>query len=373
MEPWMSWAIVLALGGTIYFYYSHKSTVRGRHRGRSLQRAPIPTKGSAVQWSDSEATPKPAGKAAKVNKAPRKSVKKAVQEGGEKAEAYLSAASSTAGADADDDLSPTNSPALSAAVPKAPSGRDVSDMMEKSSAPPAVLKINPSEKPVRPSKPQQQKSETPSESKKARQNKRKAEEAKAQREADEKQRQVLLEKQRRTAREARGEAAKNGLGAAPAPASNAWTKVHASPRSAIVQTQSGQLLDTFDPEVGSTASSNDAGTNGTSATTESMSNSMNWTNLPSEEEQLRMAMEDSAWTTVPKGKKQRKNKAAGDSTAEEGSESGVPQEAAPVRKAPVPAPKTESAPPQSRFGLLAESDASTQPSSHPLDSDWSVA
>ncbi|KAF2463369.1 uncharacterized protein BDR25DRAFT_114341 [Lindgomyces ingoldianus] len=372
MEPWMRWILCFAIGGALYWYYSHNNKNRGRHRGRSLQRAPIPAKAdSAMQWSDAEATPKPTSRSAKA-KPPRKSVKKVVREVGDKTEAYLSAASSTAGADADDDLSPAMSPALGATNLQAPSGKDVSDMLEPHGAAPAVLKINPSEKPSRPSKPQQQRAESLQETKKQRQNKRKAEEAKAQREADEKQRQILLEKQRRTAREARGEAARNGLQAAQAPTSNPWTAVRSSSRTgAAPGGHDGQLLDTFDPEVGSTASSSEIATNGTSATTDSLSNSTHWTNLPSEEEQLRMAMEDSAWTTVPKGKKQRKNKAAGSTTGEEGSDSGIPQEPAPVKKAPAPVSKVENVKPQSRFGLLAEPDADAT-ASHPMDSDWPV-
>ena len=210
-----------------------------------------------------------AAKAAKA-KAPRKSVKSAVQETGNKAEAYLSTASSTAGADADDDLSPVATPSGHAA--KAPSGRDVSDMLGPQAGAASVLSIKPAEKPARPTKPQAAKVEAPSESKKARQNRRKVEEAKAAREEEEKQRQALLEKQRRTAREARGEPAKNGLKAAKAPASNAWTTVPS--RGAVQPVASaptGQLLDTFD--AASTASSSEAPTNGTAPTPDSMSNS----------------------------------------------------------------------------------------------------
>ncbi|KAF2189785.1 hypothetical protein K469DRAFT_562803 [Zopfia rhizophila CBS 207.26] len=373
MESWViSWATFLALVGAAYWYYGQTGN-RGRQRGRTLQRANnAGTRNDAlVQWSDSEAAPKTTAKSPKA-KTPRKSVKKAVQEVGDKAEAYLSAASSTAGADADDDLSPAMSPALGAMTAKAPSGKDVTDMLEPKGAAPSVLKLTQPEKPARQTKPQQR-PETPQETKKQRQNRKKAEEAKAQREADEKQRQILLEKQRRTAREARGEPAKNGLQPAQAPSSNPWTTVRSSSGGArgthdMTSAHNGQLLDTFDPEVVSTASSSENATNGTSTTTNSLNNSIHWANLPPEEEQVRMAMEDSEWTTVPKGRKQRKNKTAGDTTGEEGGDSGVPQQEAPFKKTPIPA--VENVQPRSRFELLSEQSSDK---GHPMDSDWAVA
>lgn len=355
MEPWLSWTLVLAICGALYYYYS-QNNARGRQRGRSLHRsAPAATAKEPVQWSDSESKSKAAVKAPKP-KTPRKSVKKAVQELGEKAEAYLSTASSTAGADADDDLSPVASPSLGAtASSKAPSGRDVSDMLETQTAP-AVLKINASEKPARPSKPQQPRSETPTETKKQRQNRKKAEEAKAAREAAEQERKKLLEKQLRTAREARGEPARNGLQTAQPPKSSPWSSTPAP-----AQPVSGQLLDTIDAT--STTSST---TNGTAPTPDSAT----YANLPSEEEQMKLLMEETAWTTVPKGKKQRKNKAGGEA-AEEGSDSGVPHEPAPAPAPVKPAPvkKAENVKPASRYEVLSEP---TTDATHPMDSDWPV-
>ncbi|KAF2266991.1 hypothetical protein CC78DRAFT_541955 [Lojkania enalia] len=370
MKAWLSWAIFLAIGGIFTLYYRTKNN-RGRHRGRTTQRATTSSAKADIQWSDSESTPKPNAKPAKA-KAPRKSVKKAVQEAGDKAGAYLSAASSTTGADADDDLSPATSPTRAAA---APSGRDVSDMLEPTGVAPAILKISSSEKPGRQTKLQQQRPETPQETKKQRQNRRKAEEAKAQREADEKARQILLEKQRRTAREARGEPAKNGLQAAKAPTTNPWATPRASAAAgatlAPAPPQGGQLLDTFDPEVVSTTSSSENATNGTVPTPDSPPNQGHWANLPSEQEQLRMALEESAWTTVPKGgKKQRKTKTAGDTTGEEGSVSGDQQEPASIK--PVPSKKAENVPPpRSRFDILSDQNTDAN-SSHPMDSDWPV-
>ncbi|KAH7414210.1 hypothetical protein DE146DRAFT_673834 [Phaeosphaeria sp. MPI-PUGE-AT-0046c] len=353
METWVNWALFLALFGAGYFYYSQNQ--RGAPRGRSTAtRSTTASATDTAQWLDSEVKNK-AAKAAKAvkAKAPRKSVKSAVQETATKAEAYLSTASSTAGADADDDLSPIASPSGNAI--KSPSGRDVSDMLGPRSGAPAVLSIKPAEKPARAPKPQAVKAEAPSESKKARQNRKKVEEAKAAREEEEKQRQALLEKQRRTAREARGEPAKNGLPAAKAPASNAWTTVPS--RGAVQQPVSaptGQLLDTFD--AASTASSSEAPTNGTAPTSDSMSNS-GYTNAAlSEEEQVKMALEDTtAWETVAKGKKQKKKTAGGD---EEEVEAVTPQAAQPVK--PVHIDKfvrptiAENKKPSSRYQILQE-------------------
>lgn len=364
MDTKYSWAAFIAIVGALYYYYS-KNNQRGRSRGRSLLRAnnTTTTRGGPVEWDDSES--KQSSKSAKT-KAPRKSVKKAVQEAGDKAEAYLSAAS-TAGADADDDLSPVVSPALGATTTvNSPSSKDVSDMLEPQGPAAGVLRISPSEKPARASQPQQQRPDTPQETKKQRQRQRKREEEKAQREADEKQRKILEEKQRRTAREARGEPAKNGVQPAKAPTSNPWTA--GRPSTGVTPAQNSQLLDTFDPDVVSTTSSSEAGaTNGTAPTPDSLGYSGEWATGLSEEEQLRLALEDSAWETVPKGKKQRKNKPTGDTT-EEGTDTGASQEIAPAKK-PLPE-KVENKPPQSRFAVLQSEPISD--ATHPMDSDWPV-
>jgi hypothetical protein len=350
METWASWALFLAIIGAGYLYYSQ--TQGGVTRGRST--ATRPTTASSVadnaQWLENEVKTK-AAKATKAvkAKAPRKSVKSAVQETGNKVESYLSNASSTAGADADDDLSPVVSPASNAF--KAPSGRDVSDMLGSQGAAPSVLSIKPGEKSARAAKPQAVKTEAPQESKKARQNRKKVEEAKAAREEEEKQRLALQEKQRRTAREARGEPAKNGLQAAKAPTSSAWTTVgRGAVQPPVSAAPTGQLLDTFD--AASTASSSEAPTNGAAVTPDSMSNS-GYNNALSEEEQVKIVMDDTtAWETVPKGKKQKKK------TAVEEEGSVTPQVAQPVK--PVHIDKfvrptvSENKKPSSRYQILQE-------------------
>lgn len=357
MQTWQSWAVFLAIAGAAYWYYNQSSNAS--ERGRSTTR--IPTTGElkdSAQWSDADKKPKATPKQAQAKaKAPRKTVKAAVQEVGNKVEAALAAASPTS--DADDDSSPVASPA--APSNKAPSGKDVSDMLGSQRIAPAVLTLKPAEKPARSAKPQLQKTESSQETKKQRQNRKKVEEAKVAREAEEKQRQTLLENQRRTAREARGEAAKNGLQQAQAPASNAWSTVPS--RGAVqppVSASSSQLLDTF--ESASTGSTSDAPTNGTAQTAASLNG------VPTEEEQLRLAMADSAWTTVPKGGKKTR-KTVNEELMEEMNSASVGQLSQPAQAVrPVHAVKPENQRASSRYQILSEEFTP----SHKDDSDWPV-
>ena len=358
MQSWMSWATFLAILAAGYFYYAPKLNVD--NRGRSTARTTT-TNTKEVDWSDSESKPKAAAKQAKKQtkaKAPRKkSIQDAVQEAGSKVKAEFDAATS-AGAVASDS-SPATSPVR--AAPQAPSGRDVSDMLPTAGAGANVLSIKASDKPAKTSKPKVQKVEAPQETKKQRQNRQKKEAEKAQREEDEKERQVLLEKQRRTAREARGEPAKNGV-PAKLPASNPWAGQ--SSAGAVQKPSSaptGQLLDTFD--VASTASS--SATNGTINTPDTVSNSGSFNGLPSEEEQLRLAMEDdSAWTTIPKGGKKQKAQVVDESS----SLSAAPVQAVKTAQAPqVKKPESRASITSSRYGILSEPFTTTE-----KDSDWPV-
>lgn len=349
MDKFVSWAIFLALIGGCYVYYSQNKTQPGRARGRSINRNTTTTGKGDTKWLESETKKKTAPK---KKKAPAKSVKKAAQDVAEKVEAVAS------GADADDDdLSSGNSPSLGASIAsKMPSGKDVSDMLEPKAAAANVMRIVPSTQPARQNK-QQPKAEAPKETKKQRQNKKKAEEAKAAREEAEKERKILAEKQRRTAREARGEPAKNGMKSA-APASNAWASERPAAEVVSAGVPEGQLLDTFEPEAAP------AKTNGSVKAPESQ----DWTNGVSEEDQLRAALEETAWETVPKGKKQRKGKApesVGDDT-----ETSAPVEPTPFKpvKAPVVEKKVENQAPESRYAPLQ----SVPDVKHPMDSDWGV-
>ncbi|KAL6703258.1 hypothetical protein ACN47E_010046 [Coniothyrium glycines] len=355
MEPWMSWVVFLAIAGAVYWYYQQNSQpiTRGRSATRSgSQSAPV--------WDEPEKKAKGAQKS--KAKAPRKSVKSAVQEVGNKVEAALETVASNTGAGADDHPSPVASPVAVASSNKAPSGRDVSDMLGAKTAAPAVMSIKPSEKQNKSAKPQVPKTETAQESKKQRQNRKKNEEAKAAREAEEKERQALLEKQRRTAREARGEPAKNGLSQAQPPTNSPWTTVS---RGGAVQpptaASTSQLFDTF--EASSPASVSDAPTNGTAPTAAS------YKDLPTEEEQVKTLLEDAAWETVPKGGK-TKRKTLNEELLEENKHVGpvkaATQPAKPVRPTQALASETKKA--SSRYQILSEGFTK----GHAEDSDWPV-
>jgi hypothetical protein len=341
METWMSWVMFLAIGAAAYWYYVHQNN-NAIARGRSTTgKSTTSSLKDAINW-DTESKPK--AKPAK-KQAPRKSVKTAVQEAGSKAAASLSQVAPVAAANSDNDAAPA------VASNKGPSGKDVSDMLGARSASPSVLSIKPSEKQARPAKAQAPKPEVAQETKKQRQNRKKVEEAKAAREEEEKERKALEERQRRTAREARGEPAKNGLGQSKPPASNPWTEVPSrgavqAPKAAF----SSQYLDTFEAPVATnttSVTSTAAPTNGTKTAAPS------YNGLPSEEEQLRLAMEDSAWTTVPKGGKQ-KRKTLNEEIADELADVGITQTQPikPVR--PAEAMKSENKNPSSRYQILAE-------------------
>ncbi|KAI9874113.1 MAG: hypothetical protein M1830_010181, partial [Pleopsidium flavum] len=130
----------------------------------------------------------------------------------------MSTESSTAGMDADDDLSLTNSPAFEAtSFEKSLNGGDISDMLEAPVDGPSVLRLTDPTQPARQRQPQQQKGFQVQETKKQRQNRQKNEEKRLAREQAEKERRVLLEKQLRTAREAEGRPAKDGMASSKPP------------------------------------------------------------------------------------------------------------------------------------------------------------
>ena len=230
----------------------------------------------------------------------------------------MSTTSSTTGADADDDLSLPVSPEFGATDSTTPSGLDVSDMLEPPSKGPSVLRLTEpvNQPPARQPKPQKATAEP--ETKKQRQNRKKNEEKKAMREQAEQERRVMLEKQLRTAREAEGRPAKNGMGTAKPPSTNAWsnptsapTKSEASPTTL----ENGPLLDTLEDREPTTGSSTKH-TNGSGDN--AVADGKTWNRgLPSEEEQIRLMNEmdsDNAWSTVPSGKGKKRSAAAGAGT-----------------------------------------------------------
>ena len=127
----------------------------------------------------------------------------------------------------------------------------------------------------------------------------------------------MEERQRRAAREARGEPARNGIPVSKPPTSNAWTPSNSGLTNGTARVNgngNAPLLDTFDAE--STSSSNGGPTASTAATSIASAGAARGDrDLPSEEAQLAQAMreseDESGWTTVAQPKKQKK-KAADD-------------------------------------------------------------
>ncbi|KFY11560.1 hypothetical protein V492_04385 [Pseudogymnoascus sp. VKM F-4246] len=198
-----------------------------------------------------------------------------------------SATSSNAGADADDDMSAGNSPVLHA------KSSGVDDMLEPASQGPSVLRITSPANPQPKKEKKAAKAPEPVETKKQRQNRKKREAEKLARDASESDRKVLLESQRRTAREAEGRAAKDGsLYTNSAAAASVWK----ADQAAEAKPANGQveLLDTYEPATKP------------AATKPKAKGSNDYAALPSEEEQLKMIEEDSAWNTVTKPKKGKK-------------------------------------------------------------------
>ena len=227
----------------------------------------------------------------------------------------MSTASSTTGADADDDLSVPVSPDLGATEATTPSGLDVSDMLETTSKGPSILRLTGpvNQQSGRQLKPQKTAPEP--ETKKQRQNRKRKEDNKAIREQAEKDRHVLLEKQRRTAREAEGRPAKNGVGTAKSPVTNAWADSASAGKNSkapLPVPNNGTLLDTLEESTPVT----EAGVKEVNVPGNGVSGGRRTWNkeLPSEEEQMRLITEmdsDNAWSTVPKGKGKKRSAVAG--------------------------------------------------------------
>lgn len=221
------------------------------------------------------------------------------------------APSSATGGDADDDQSSVNSLELVATRSDTePTTREAVGLtLQRPET--NILKITAPATNTLPPRSNAPASFQPAETKKQRQNRKKAELKKAERDADEKERKVLLEKQRRTAREAEGRAAKDGSSfmASKAPTSSAWAAPPSPPSSPeekpakATSNSKIELLDTYEP------SSSKAGA---SSNSESEQVSGGWQKLASslsEEDQLRLAMEESdRWETVPDKRNKKKSK-----------------------------------------------------------------
>lgn len=222
------------------------------------------------------------------------------------------------------DVDSSSAAASPEVAPADPSG--VSDMLEAAPSGPSVLRLTDTDKVKQKAK--VTKAPEQVETKKQRQNRKKAEERKLAREEDEKERKILMEKQRRTAREAAGVPAKDGSQFTNAAVkSSAWTAgVTNGTTPKKEETLDVQPLDTFE------STKTDAPAASIAPAKKQPKDTSAWTSsLPSEEEQLEAAKaEDDAWNTVPtKGSKKAKKT--------QSSENLVPS--APAKEArPAPAP-----------------------------------
>jgi hypothetical protein len=359
MDPWQSWALAIVATAGLGYYYTRDSTPKNRTRAASVSTEPLQQAATTAKRRVEKAVPKVKA-AAKENNVAAKVLETAnnvvaasseatttavntVQQGATKknkkagqAQKGSTAKSSAPQAsksivsesapepeddEAEDDedtkewarqlqarkqgisLSSAGQSGQAVRTKKAnakdqyPSAGDVSDMLEPTPSGPAIIRLTGEEKAKKQHAP---KAEVQQESKKARQNRRKVEEARIAREEDERVRQQLLEKQRKTAREARGEPAKNGMTSASAPASSAWSRE--SKPEAVTNGSAQPLLDTFDQDATSSASSYDAVTNVTTPATVASANA----DIPSEEAQLEMLNGENGWNEVSTSKKTKK-------------------------------------------------------------------
>lgn len=294
-----------------------------------------------------------------------------------------SAPSSTTGADGDDDMSPTNSPPLGPATTSVGKG-GVTDMLESPTPGPSILRLTEPTQPPRPGQSKMVKSIQAEETKKQRQNRQKNEAKKLERQEAEKERRILLEKQLRTAREAEGRPAKNGVPVSKPPAINKWTTPatdleSAQPTLEAPGNSSGaSLLDTFEESPRPVASElRDSKHNGNAAAGKEP-----WEqNMPSEEEQMRMLTElnGDGWQTVEKPKKREKSSTAGTDeilSTKGTNHSNAENDSFRLGKDNGKENIKDDEKPVSRVDERGYRDGKYVPyaeTGHPLDSDWPVA
>lgn len=372
MNPYLSWALLLVVAGSLGWYYTNGNTPKAKTTVRSVvekteatmapkkpkqKKAPKPSE-AAPKKTDVKTVVSPpttedekpeddvdqkemARRLAAIkngtsqSQAPKNQKKKAKKANQLESGSH---ASSTTGADADDDLSPANSPQVNAAS----SGGYVSDMLEAPAPAASVLRVTGNVE----SEPKKQKPQSfkQVETKKQRQNRLKNEARKQQVQEAEEQRRQLLEKQLHSARESeRREAARSQP-----PSTNAWQSKEApkaNGTTAPVAAAPVQLLDTFEPSPAAPAAKKwDSG-------------------LPSEEEQIRIlgAAEDE-WTTVGTKKPKKKSGKTDESVSETSASETQPAPVAPVAVEPrVTVTPT----------YIPDILRSTQ-KGHPLDSDWAA-
>lgn len=388
MNPYVSWAIMLVVAGGLGYYYSNGSKSKNKapikivpEKVEPIVQAPKPKKQKARKQPEPTAK-KPEEKPVAVTtqvedtnepeedidnkefarrlaaarsgvsvgetkaKAPKEKRNKPLPLTQENASSdFSNRAPSSNGADADDDLSSTDF--------VSPSGRDISDMLEKPAPGPSVIRLTGS------METKEKKAKAPAfkqvETKKQRQNRQKNEARKQANQEAEAERRKNLEKQLHTAREAERQEASRKKSAASVP-SNAWTSTNgkraaATPAPAV--NAALPLLDTFEPTASAAASGSSSGA---------------WSsNLPTEDEQMRIlgvaapAADD--WTTVSSKKDKTKKKAkAADESANEASAS---ESVASFEPETTPQASEWVAPKVTQVPI-------PRGKNHPLDSDWAA-
>ena len=276
-----------------------------------------------------------------------------------------SSTSSTTGADADDDLSSSNSPAFGAQSHSSGQG-GVADMLEAPTPGPSVLRLTDPVQPARTNSNKQTKPVQQEETKKQRQNRKRAEQRKIEQQEAEKQRRILLERQLKTAREAEGRPAKNGVTVQKAPESK-WTK---PPPMTSDMAGDVALLDTFEPQ-----SAKDSVAKSSTADKDWKKN-----DLPSEEEQMRMLSEmDNDWQTVEKPNKKNRsavNGKAGEAMVSSSSTGGEEEKTGLVQELTPDKTEEQKAKPSAKVDERGFRNGIYVPfaeTGHPDDSDWPVA
>lgn len=189
----------------------------------------------------------------------------------------------------------------------------IDDMLEKEAPGPNSLRITAPTQPIK-ERVQKPRREEVVETKKQRQNRKKREERQAADAETQAAQKRLEEQQRRTARIARGEPAKNGVPIAPAPVDNPWSESNARAEAQVVTSSNqNQLLDTFDVESNSSSGAGEPHSTAATSTTDQTPTITN-----AEDGDFQKIIEESnledGWTDVKTSKKARKQQVNGDVT-----------------------------------------------------------
>ena len=427
MEPWLSWASAIAIGGAAYLYYRNarddkrSSRRKGQaekpslaqsrqHHDKQSRRGDLP---SAHQNSASTVPSESTSKSSKTSRG-RKAAR-GLSPGLESAALSTSETGSSHEDDTDDrdwakqlqaakkgvrlssqskagNVSPVShngmnhTPGSTPQTYDVPSNDDVSDMLEPPSKGPSVVPLTgeaASKRSV-----DRQTTPQPHETKKQRQNRKKNEEKKQILQDQEDDRRIQMENQRRAAREARGEPSKNGLVEATAPTGPAWSKSPVLPNTTSHQVRINSNHTTPQPvQLSDTLADENLNRGSRQSTHESKSMSLQSTGiddvaLPSEEAQIEWingVNGDVGWNEVTKNKKMKKKSPAAGPTLPEstvksnGQFASTPTSDLISAGSEVSLSLTTKTPMGNGFQALeAATQVSKGQKAHPEDSDWAV-